>query len=96
MLALDKSAFLTCLIIFTPVTDVTPPLPHTMLVSLRSKIDAIRFMKGIDTIDHGLWTISGYLHSAFGFLYIMLILIILILRLYHMLRFRVFSLNVFA
>ena len=57
---------------------------------------AIRFMKGIDTIDHGLWTISGYLHSAFGFLYIMLILIILILRLYHMLRFRVFSLNIFA
>ena len=44
----------------------------------------IRFMKGVDTIDHGLWTISGYLHSAFGFLYIMLILIILILRLYHM------------
>ena len=57
---------------------------------------AITFMKGIDTIDHGLWTISGYLHSAFGFLYIMLILIILILRLYHMLRFRVFSLNIFA
>ncbi len=57
---------------------------------------AIRFMQGIDTIDHGLWAISGYLHSAFGFLYIMLILIILILRLYHMIRFRVFSLNVFA
>ena len=57
---------------------------------------AIRFMQGIDTIDHSLWTISGYLHSAFGFLYIMLILIILILRLYHMLRFRVFSLNIFA
>ena len=56
----------------------------------------IRFMKGIDTIDHGLWAISGYLHSAFGFLYIMLILIIIILRLYHMIRFRVFSLNVFA
>ena len=56
----------------------------------------IRFMKGVDTIDHGLWTISGYLHSAFGFLYIMLILIILILRLYHMGRYRVFSLNVFA
>ena len=57
---------------------------------------AIRFMQGIDTIDHGLWTISGYLHSAFGFLYIMLILIILILRLYHMTRYRVFSLNVFS
>ena len=56
----------------------------------------LRFMKGIDTIDHGLWTTSGYLHSAFGFFYIMLILIIINIRLYHMLRYRVFSLNIFA
>ena len=56
----------------------------------------LRFLKGVDTIDHGLWTISGYLHSAFGFLYIMLILVIILIRLYHMLRYRVFSLNIFA
>ena len=56
----------------------------------------LRFMQGIDTIDHGLWTTSGYLHSAFGFFYIMLILIIINIRLYHMLRYRVFSLNIFA
>ena len=56
----------------------------------------IQFVPGVDTINHGLWVTVGYLHSAFGFFYISLILFILLFRIYHMIRYRAFSLNVFA
>jgi cytochrome b561 len=56
----------------------------------------IQFVPGVDTINHGLWVTVGYLHSAFGFFYINLILFILLFRIYHMIRYRAFSLNVFA
>jgi cytochrome b561 len=56
----------------------------------------ILFLPGADTINHLLWTTSGYLHSVFGFFYIALILFIIIFRIYHLVRYRVFSINIFA
>ncbi|MBT3993774.1 MAG: hypothetical protein HOF02_06960 [Gammaproteobacteria bacterium] len=56
----------------------------------------LQFVPGIDTINHGLWVTVGYLHSAFGFFYITLILFIIFFRIYHIIRYRVFSLNIFA
>jgi len=56
----------------------------------------ILFLPGANTINHLLWTTSGYLHSVFGFFYITLILFIIIFRIYHLVRYRVFSINIFA
>ena len=56
----------------------------------------ILFLPGVDTVNHMLWTTSGYLHSVFGFFYIALILFIILFRIYHLVRYRVFSINIFA
>ncbi len=56
----------------------------------------ILFLPGADTVNHLLWTTSGYLHSVFGFFYVILILFIILFRIYHLVRYKVFSINIFA
>ena len=56
----------------------------------------IQFLPGADTVNHSLWVTSGYLHSVFAFFYLILIVFILLFRIYHLLRYRVISINIFA
>ena len=56
----------------------------------------IQFLPGADTVNHSLWVTSGYLHSVFAFFYLILIFFILLFRAYHLLRYRVISINIFA
>ena len=56
----------------------------------------IQFLPGIDSVNHSLWVTSGYLHSVFAFFYLILIFFILLFRIYHLLRYRVISINIFA
>ena len=56
----------------------------------------ILFLPGADHVNHSVWMTSGYLHSVFGFFYISLILFIILFRIYHLIRYRVLSINVFA
>ena len=56
----------------------------------------IQFLPGTDSVNHSLWVTSGYLHSAFAFFYLILIFFILLFRIYHLLRYRVISINIFA
>jgi len=56
----------------------------------------IQFLPGTDTVNHSLWVTSGYLHSVFAFFYLILIFFILLFRAYHLLRYRVISINIFA
>jgi len=56
----------------------------------------IQFLPGADTVNHSLWVTSGYLHSVFAFFYLILIFVIILFRLYHLLRYRVISINIFA
>ena len=56
----------------------------------------IQFLPGTDSVNHSLWVTSGYLHSVFAFFYLILIFFILLFRIYHLLRYRVISINIFA
>ena len=56
----------------------------------------IQFLPGTDTVNHSLWVTSGYLHSVFAFFYLILIFFILLFRAYHLLRYKVISINIFA
>ena len=56
----------------------------------------IQFLPSTDTINHSLWVTSGYLHSVFAFFYLILIFVIILFRIYHLLRYRVISINIFA
>ena len=56
----------------------------------------IQFLPGADPVNHSLWVTSGYLHSVFAFFYLILIFFILLFRAYHLLRYRVISINIFA
>ena len=56
----------------------------------------IQFLPGTDSVNHSLWVTSGYLHSVFAFFYLILIVFILLFRIYHLLRYRVISINIFA
>ena len=56
----------------------------------------IQFLPGTDSVNHSLWVTSGYLHSVFAFFYLILIFFILLFRAYHLLRYRVISINIFA
>ena len=56
----------------------------------------IQFLPGADTVNHSLWVTSGYLHSVFAFFYLILIFFILLFRAYHLLRYKVISINIFA
>ena len=56
----------------------------------------IQFLPGTDPVNHSLWVTSGYLHSVFAFFYLILIFFILLFRIYHLLRYRVISINIFA
>jgi len=56
----------------------------------------IQFLPSTDTVNHSLWVTSGYLHSVFAFFYLILIFVIILFRLYHLLRYRVISINIFA
>jgi len=56
----------------------------------------IQFLPGADPVNHSLWVTSGYLHSVFAFFYLILIFFILLLRAYHLLRYKVISINIFA
>jgi len=56
----------------------------------------IQFLPGADPVNHSLWVTSGYLHSVFAFFYLILIFFILLFRAYHLLRYKVISINIFA
>ena len=56
----------------------------------------IQFLPGADPVNHSLLVTSGYLHSVFAFFYLILIFFILLFRAYHLLRYRVISINIFA
>jgi len=56
----------------------------------------IQFLPSTDTVNHSLWVTSGYLHSVFAFFYLILIFVIILFRIYHLLRYRVISINIFA
>ncbi|GIT35493.1 MAG: hypothetical protein Ct9H300mP4_18120 [Gammaproteobacteria bacterium] len=49
----------------------------------------MQFLPGAATVNHALWTLSGYLHSVFGFFYIAIILFIALTGFYHMIRYRI-------
>ena len=56
----------------------------------------MQFLPGAATVNHALWTLSGYLHSVFGFFYIAIILFIALTGFYHMIRYRIWRFSIFA
>ena len=56
----------------------------------------MQFLPGVATVNHGLWVLSGYLHSVFAFFYLEVILFIALRGFYHMIRYRVWRFSIFA
>jgi len=56
----------------------------------------MQFLPGAATVNHALWTLSGYLHSVFGFFYIAIILFIALTGFYHIIRYRIWRFSIFA
>ena len=56
----------------------------------------MQLLPGATTVHHSLWVLSGYLHSVFGFFYIAIIIFIMLTGFYHMIRYRVWRLSIFA
>lgn len=55
----------------------------------------MQFQSNSESVNHALWIFSGYLHSAFAFLYIAIIVFIVLIGIYHMIRYRVWRFSIF-